>query len=374
VCAAAATARESEWRRVAVHPEASKAAPAWGARWLWSLQVWRGRLFAGYGSFNGTNPRAVVRAFDPEAGAFSAAPDFATDNEALFFRALGPRLYAPALDANSGAATTQVFAATEDRRGDLWRDHAGPLTYHVFDVATLDGRDLWLVGSAPAGCPGCSAAVAYRSTDGGRTFSESLRVAPPAGYLNAFHMFAGVLGGRLYVQAFFRGATAGGPHVAAPRSRVFDGEAWADGPDLLPARREGDHGHGPQVFAGRLLYLTRSPVARSYPRALPLWQNAVDLVALDRRGRVQYLPIPGGVANFTADGSRLYVLSKSGQVRRTKNPDAPWDAWESLPSFAVPDADTPSAPSGRSIAVLDGRVYVGTSRGELWRLEPKRER
>ena len=367
-------ARAQTWRRVAIHPEASKADATYGARWLWSLLPWRGRLFAGYGSYNGANPRAVVRAFDPATNQFSPAPAFATDNEALgIIRALGPRLYAPAWDAQTGGAVAQNFAASSDARADVWADHAGPLMFHVFDVATLGGADVWFVGTGPArACPYdvCTDAVAYRSTDGGRTFAEALRLGgPPRGYRYAWFSFAGVFRGRLYLQAYFRGsAREGGADVADDHSQVFDGRTWSRGPDLLPARRTGDMGYGPQVFGGRLVYLTRAPIARSYPNTLPLWQNRMDVVTLDSRSRVNYLAIPAGAAQFAVGGAHLYVLTRAGEVRRTRSLSAPWRSWERLAAFDVSDPDPAFGNAGRSIAALGGFAYVGTSQGELWRL------
>lgn len=371
-CAARAAGAPS-WQRVAVHPEAARAEAKYGARWLWSLLPWRGRLFVGYGSYNGANPRAVVRAFDPATGQFSPAPAFATDNEALgIIRALGRRLYAPAWDAQTGGAVAQNFAASADERGEVWNDHAAKVMFHVFDVATLDGADVWFVGTDPARrCPydTCTDAVAYRSTDGGKTFAESFQLTGPThGYRYAWFAFAGVFQGKLYVQAYFRGSAAGGADIAAEHSHVFDGRSWSNGPDLLPARRVGDMGYQPLAFDDRLVYMTRAPIARSYPNTLPLWQNRMDLVALDSRHRVTYLSIPAGVSQFSVGGEYLYVLTRAGEARRTRTLSAPWGKWETLATFDVPDPDPAFGNAGRSIAALGRFVYVGTSQGELWRL------
>ncbi len=377
--ARAASGRAASWQRVAIHPEAARAETKFGARWLWTLLPWRGRLFVGYGSYNGANPRAVVRAFDPATLQFSPAPAFATNNEALgIIRALGQKLYAPAWDAQSGGAVTQNFAASSDARGDSWGDHTEKVMFHVFDVATRDGADVWFVGTDSARrCPydTCTEAVAFRSTDGGQTFTEMLRSdAPPFGYRYAWFSFAGVLQGKLYLQAYFRGSAAGGADIAGNHSHVFDGRSWSIGPDLLPARRVGDMGYQPVAFDDRLVYLTRAPIARSYPNTLPLWQNRMDLVTLDPRGRVTYLSIPPGVAQFSAGGDYLYVLTRTGEVRRTRQLSAPWGRWERLATFNVPDPDPDFGNAGRSIAALDRFVYVGTSQGELWRLPLPRKR
>jgi len=141
VCAA------NEWQRVAVQPEAVKAEAVWGARWLWALYAWQGRLFVGYGSFNGTNERVVIRAFDPKTNRFSVAPAFVTNNEAVgLFRPVNKHLYVPTMDAHDSGASRQDFAVTLDRRGDRWTEHAEQLMYHVWDVATLDRSEERRVG------------------------------------------------------------------------------------------------------------------------------------------------------------------------------------------------------------------------------------
>lgn len=374
ILAAQARASVGTWRRVATHPEAATASPTWGARWLWALYPWRGRLFVGYGSFNGANPRAVIRAFDPATDSFAPAPAFATDNEATgLFRELDGRLYVPTMDAHSGGLTTQNFAVTTNDRGDQWSDHAARLMYHTWDVATLDGHDLWFVGTdASAFCPYdyCSDAVAYRSTDGGASFREVIRFpAAEAGYRLAWFPFACAFNGKLYLQTYFRFSVSNQPDLVSTQSYTYDGRAWAIGPDLLPGKRTGESGYAPVVFDRHLVYLAHVPISRSYPNALPLWQNQNNLVVMDEAERVSYLKIPGGVANFAVAGRYLYVLARDGSVRRTKSLAQSWRRWEVLPSFPVQDPDPQQGCAGRSIAFLAGALYIGTTQAELWRLD-----
>ena len=370
-----AHAATSEWQLVATHTEAAQASATWGARWLWALYAWRGRLFIGYGSFNGANPRAVIRAFDPKTNRFAAAPVFATNNEALgLFREVGGRLYVPTMDAHDDGASRQDFAVTTDKRGDVWTDHSEQLMYHIWDVATFDGKDVWFVGAAPSKgvCPFnfCTDAVAYRSTDGGKTFTEMIRrPSAAAGYELAWFSFACTFKGKLYLQTFYRFAPNGLADLVAPQSLVFDGQTWADGPDLLPERRAGESGDAPVVFDHHLIYLTRVPIARSYPNALPLWQNPLDLVTMDEHEHVTYMQIPGGAANFTVAGRYLYVLTRAGDLRRTQTLAEGWAQWEQLPAFPAQDPDPPHNSSARSLAVLNHTLYVGTTQAQLWRLD-----
>ncbi len=369
-----ALAAPGTWQRVATHPEAAKADATWGARWLWALYPWRGRLFVGYGSFNGANPRAVIRAFDPRTGRFSDAPAFAANNEALgIFRAVNGQLYVPTMDAHDGGLSRQDFAVTTDGRGDAWADHVERPMYHTWDVGTRDGRDVWFVGTdASKVCPYdyCSDAVAYRSTDGGRTFTEMKRLPAAAnGYRLAWFPTVFGFNGKLYLQAYYRFSVTGRPDLVRTESFVFDGRAWSQGPDLLPGRRTGASGYNPVAFAGHIIYLTQVPIARSYPKALPLWQNRIDLAALDRHEQVNYLQIPDGVANFTVAGRYLYVLTRTGHIRRTTTLKRPWAQWTVLPVFPIQDQNAQQGCAARSIAVLAGALYAGTTQAELWRLE-----
>ncbi len=369
-----ALAAPGTWQRVATHPEAAKADATWGARWLWALYPWRGRLFVGYGSFNGANPRAVIRAFDPRTNSFAIAPAFATNNEALgIFRAVNGQLYVPTMDAHDGGLGPQDFAVTVDGRGDAWADHVERPMYHTWDVGTRDGHDVWFVGTdASKGCPYdyCSDAVAYRSTDGGQTFTEMKRL-PAAANGYKFAWFPTVFGfnGKLYLQAYYRFSVTGRPDLVRTESFVFAGRTWSAGPDLMPGRRTGASGYNPIAFAGHIIYLTQIPIARSYPKALPLWQNRIDLVAFDRHEQARYLQIPGGVANFTVAGRYLYVLTRAGDIRRTTTLQQPWARWTRLPTFPVQDPDAHQGCAARSLAVLDGALYVGTTQAELWRLD-----
>src|SRR5205085_8974534 len=123
---------------------------------------------------------------------------------------------------------------------------------------------------------------------------------------------------------FYRFSPKGLADLVAPQSLVFDGHTWADGPDLLPARRAGESVYAPVGFDHHLIYLTRVPIARSYPNALPLCQNPLDLVTLDDQEHVTYMQIPGGAANFTIAGRYLYVLTRAGDLRRTQTLAEGW--------------------------------------------------
>jgi Ca2+-binding RTX toxin-like protein len=192
-------------------------------------------------------------------------------------------------------------------------------------MATRTGGELWMVGSAGDN------AVAWRSLDGGVTWSIALTVPPRNSADFARFYFAGLHQNALYVQAVDNG---GGKH---PTSKVFDGNDWSDGPDLLPI---GGYGYDTEHFDGQLLYLSR----QSSPSSLLSFDGA----EVTNSGQVFY--------NYSADGGTLYGLGENGQIRKTTD----------LTSWI--DVDPAAPPAARSIAVIDGVIYVGTTDSRLYKL------
>jgi hypothetical protein len=305
-----------------VHPQAAGQPTARG-RTLVALAAWRGALYAGYGDDRRNTGPITLAAWEPAARAFRARG--ASRTEAVHvFRAIGEALYAPAIDPRGRPQAD--YAA-----GEPWRDHDPVGATHVYDVATLTGRDLWLAGQEGVD------AVAWRRAEAGTPWREALRLPPAAsaGFRLARFHFAGVLDGRLHLQAW----DASGPRRG---SHVFDGSAWADGPDLLPVPDA--LGWRPTPFGGRLVYLAWPPAFRE--RAGPL------LVFDGSRAR----PLPGpAVHDFLADGPVLYVLTEAGAVLATRD----LAAWAAV-ATAPPDA--------RSLGRLGDHLYAGSTDARLYRL------
>jgi hypothetical protein len=316
---AAATA--GSFVKMATHSSAA-AQPTTDGRILVALQPWKGKLYAGYGDWAANTGPITVAAYDPGVGAFGPGL-LAASTEAIHnFRAIGDSLYAPAVDP-SGSLTSYAYA-----RGEPWSNPAAPglAADHVFDMVTLTGTDLWVVGGSG------DDALAWRSLDGGTTWVEALRVAPRTAGDYARFYFAGVLGGKLYVQAHDGN---GGVH---PASRVFDGSAWSTGINLLG----GYNGTGwrTSVFAGKLVMRTWLQPAWAY------------LVTADARSvSVNY---SWTIYDYAIDGGTLYALGTDGTIRRTTDLSS-WTTFATAPAGA------------HSLAVLDGYLYAGTADSSLFR-------
>ena len=165
---------------------------------------------------------------------------------------------------------------------------------------------------------------AWRSSNGGSTWVDELSL-PQYGTAQIF-CFGEKLNGKLYVQAAYLGCF--------PResfTRVYDGSSWVIGPTFAPTGR----------------VTTKTGVVAN--NIVMIHDNR--LYAFD--GTSTTMKNNTMIHDYTISGGELFVLRFSGQVCRTRN----------LGSFQCFD----HAPStARSIEVLDGKVYVGTSLGQIY--------
>jgi hypothetical protein len=300
------------------HPGA-QAQPTDMGRTIAALIAWEGRIYPGYGDIYANTGPIAITSYDPRTASY--VPEWVSDTEAVHtYRVIGSELWAPATDPRVKADLAL---------GKPWRDELPVHATHVYDAATLTGTDRWLVGSRDYD------AMAWRSPAPGAPWQELLRIAAVDDGQRDFarFYFAGVLEGRLYVQScdYHRGRR--------PGSKVWDG-AWSDGPNLLP--EASDLGWHPEVFAGRMVYLTTQAIFPGGSRLLSFDGRQVSVLSTEN------------VWNFTVDRGRLFALGMKGVVRRT----ADLVSWTTVAT----------APEGsRSLAVLDGFLYVGTADAALYR-------
>lgn len=309
------------WQLLGVHPQASTQPTATG-RALVALCPWRGRLYVGYGDYQENTGPIEVTAWDPVRRGFASF--HSSDTEAIYnYRVIGDSLYAPATDRRDNAD----YAV-----GEPWRDERHVTVAHAYDMATFDGSDRWLVGSAEGGD---YRPTAWRSTDGGAHWSIAHQ---PQG--TGRYYFAAVFLQKLYVERWARRPL--GP------SEVFDGTSWNPGPELLPL---GGHGFRPIVFAGRLVYATKQTLNTQYselmatPNKLISFDGAVASVAFDRE-----------LLDFFGNERDLLVLDTEGAIWRTRD----LVSWSRVATGAGLQL--------RSLAVLDDVLYVGTTDSKLYRL------
>ena len=327
------------------HPDAAEQRTADGRR-IRALTGWRGKLYVGFGDSNANTGPIAITPWDPEAEQF-VPTGFLADTEAIaVFRPIGERLYAPSDDPHG--ASDLVF-------GEPWTNCSVVPGYHLYDVASHDGEELWLCGkSSPKG-----AGAIWRSLDVGQSWKLSLEVPAPEGLQTSF-FFLGVLDGEVWAQAWDyapRNSRKSAPRATSWR---FDGEQWKPGPDLLPESSRTGYGH-PGIDRGigyRPLYF--APARRLvYSNGLGKWMGSRGksgtsiLYAFDGD---EVEVVREDALDFAIEGDRLFVLQLDGELHHTRD----LVEWERLAT----------APAGTmSLGFAAGSLYVGGDEAALFRYD-----
>jgi hypothetical protein len=310
--------RAASFTLVGTHPDAAAQPSATGKR-LATLHPFNGKLYAGYGDYDINSGPISIRPFNPATNTFGASLQSSTTEAIYIYRRLNGKLYGPHIDTRGTSGG--YSQGTASGAAESWFNSTQPVTTHAYDMATLDGSDLWVVGSR------INNAVAWRSTNGGTSWTNVLSVAPIN--TSSFSRFygAGVYNSKLYVQAV---DAVGGAH---PNSKVFDGTTWTNGPSLLP---NGGFVWHPESFSGKLVYQT----FHAGWVATPLYQfDGVSALLA---------PAPAAMYDFIVAGDKLFALGLDHLIYETAD----------LSSF-IPIATAPI--TARSLAILDNRLYVGGS-------------
>lgn len=315
-------ANSSSFVLVGTHPQAVNQSTVRG-KTIASLYSWNGKIYAGYGDYGANTGPIAINPYNPTANAFEGSKLSFDTEEVTLFREIKNSLYGVATDRKTNAdyAVGSVTSGTE-----TWANRAPVASTHVFDVISLTGSDLWLVGSKG------SDAVAWRSLDNGSTWQESLRVpknSTTSGDFARFY-FAGVFNGKLYVQA---SDYYGYSH---PSSKIFDGTSWSNGPNLNAYA-----GFHAEAFAGKMVYQTGFSS-----------HSASNLMAFN--GVTASSAANFTVYSYTISGTTAYALASDGKVYTSTNAST-WTHSYTAPLTA------------RSIAVQNGAIYVGTSDSKLYR-------
>lgn len=316
---------------IGVHPEAS-AQPTPAGKMLRDLAVNNGKLYAAYGDYNADTGPIHINPFNIAANTFEGSV-LSVPTEAIYgFRSINGKLVAPMFDPITPYTANQGYA--EQLSNGSWQNRLHVPMEHVFDVATLDGTDLWMAGHRRASDGTELDAVAYRSTDDGATWTVAQTDASAGedDELRAHdrYYWMAVLNGKIYMQASL---TSG----EFPPVRSFDGSTWAEG----TTHRVCSNDPGlVEVFAG---YIVCSK---------GLWDS---LQFYDGTLLSTITLSIGSVIDFYVDEHYLYVLGSKGVYRTSDLHD--WDFLGPVPA------------ESQSLAVVDDYLYIGTIDAELLRSE-----
>lgn len=302
----------------------------WGGD-IHTLYNHHGQVFYGYGNYGvntgsastpyGTN----VSSFDPVTGAFTTHLSGFKTEEVNTFRTIDGALYTPAIDPSAGADWTNSFASNRD---GVWAENDGaPATEHVFDVAGAGG-DLLVSGSWQTwgGDVDNYRASVWLSTDGGRTWAESMSDTPadPADrdwYERYYWM--GTIGTKVYTRAAMNAPLAQRP------LRVFDTrtDTWSTVADKrrAPAFGDGIYRANQVVSWGGRLW------SANYASLLSF--DGTTTTAITAPGTKTWL---GARVVTVGDDGLLYVYTNSGQVYRVTAPTKGGKAPTLVPLMQLP--------------------------------------
>ncbi len=333
-------AASGDFVMVATHPQAA-AQPSAASKYLTTLKSWNGNLYAGFGDtglntgpitinpFNGSGfTSALSREQLPSCTVDTPTEACNADTEKIsMYREIGGKLYAPSTDPRGSGADFAVATSTGVGTAK-WSNPVAVNAAHVFDMVTLTGSDVWIIGSAYD-----STAAAWRSVDGGASWNMSLSVPPRqvegcTGNFAQFHT-AMAYKGKLYAQALDR--------CASIPLKVFDGTSWSDAniPGLA-------YTHKSDIFGDKAIFMNSAAGTSSVAQLKTFDGTSVARVC------------GCNIIDFTIDNGTVYALTYENRVLKSTDLNA-WTDIAAAPSVA------------RSIALLNGTIYIGGSDSAIYK-------
>ena len=313
---------EGQWIEIGMHPQAVKQRTAWG-KTIQRMTSFNGRIYLGYGDWNANTGPISITSLDPVTQKFSS--EWISMTECVSnYRPISGRLFAPAIDPRGGPPKAAGYAVGDSQ--GKWNDNP-VFMEHAFDMATLTGDDLWLVGSY-----GDYHSMALRSLDGGRTWKKSLDLFRAGDTMSRFY-FVFELNRKLYVQS-----------SSDINSMVFDGTTWAAGPQITRL------GHHSESFAGKIILQSGIGVG---PRGDA---DCGQLLVFDGIHNALPIPLDTPVWNFSVNGNTLYVLQANMLIKCTRD----LINWATVATAPV---------NSRSLVVSANRLYIGTTDSKIYEYE-----
>lgn len=302
------------YSEVAEHPQAAAQSTATGKR-LHDIAVFNGKVYAGYGDWSENTGPIAVNPLDLATDTFTGS-EISTPTEAIaVWREIDDKLYAPFHDPegshDGGFAYGEPWAIKQTVEDAV----------HTFDITTLDGNDLWTVGSKT----GVGAAV-WHSEDGGDTWT--VEQTEENDNLNGRYYWIVAFDGKIFVQASH---IPGGSAV-----KSFDGDSWQTGTTDTIFTISGYQ--QPIVFDDKMI------------------STVNGLSTFDGTTLSEVEEFEGVAKDFDIDGSYLYILRTDRTIARSSD----LVSWQELGSGPL---------ASNSIAVDNDIIYIGGSDSKVYRAD-----
>jgi hypothetical protein len=338
------------------------------ARHIWDLQVWRGRVYLGYGDWDNNLGPVVIWYYTPTARVFisetvyvsETRPAAPVDEEAIDrYVVMDGDLYIPGTDPISTNSWDWGNFYRNDGMG--WVKYRKiPYGIHTFDMASYGGKLFAAIG--PDTAPGL-----LRSSNGGLVWTSAISEVDPDDYFNRFYELYELDGSLFAVKS--PTATYTRPsvyHYQPPRFVTTTIDLVPDQSGGLTFVRDGVF-----VFSGTLLYVPWSrdtitspvgPISALY-QARP-WQDGQRVAFFDGKYPRDVVITEERVYVLDAGGPRCIVgEGPADPAGYTATIYASSDLQEWQPMASAHFTDTPNA-----LEVLDGMAYVGTYNGDVYAL------
>ena len=338
------------------------------ARRVADLQPFGGELYLGYGDgMDNKGPVAIV-SFRPDSADWRYH-FMVQEHLVTRFRDIGGELYIPGAEPFEGIPGRNYIHNYDFgnvfrifRHGGFVKYRTVPMALHIQDIAGLGGDFFCTAGTANEGWQKAWGAI-FQSTDGCVSWKSAYELAGPEDLVTRLGVIRPYRG-RLYAFGFAFTVNPDERFIFTPdafgeqEAIVYDGRQWST-EDLVR-----DSGlltvRGAEEFNGRLVInaafydaeIDTSPPAL-FSRLYAYDGTGEAKKVLDRRLL--------SVGDMFVDGEWLYLLAREGDKRRVLRT-------RDLARFetAVELTDELGA---ISIAVLDGYLYLGCEKGQVYRLK-----
>lgn len=332
-----------EFTELATHPQAA-AMPANWQKQITELTVFKGKLLAGYGDYNSNIGPIAINPYDIESGSFEGVAATLPSESIGNWKEINGKLYTTTIDARGCGHCASGYAVSED--GSSWEIKTPINAFHIFDITTLNGSDLWLLGSSGSGD---GVATAWRSVDNGESWN-TVKISDNSG---TRYYWGRTFDGKMYIQEV-------GGQNDVPMD-IFDGNGWSTGTNTR-ACYGGDYSGGPNpiMFKNKMVCYWTDHLRTFNGQTVSLINPEPLTIQINDPGT--YLSY--GVNNSTiATSNAFYMLDflqsfeEGAPERVLRSPDL--SRWQSLEGL-------PSGTTAMTVDEDNEKIYVGTSDAKLY--------